>query len=173
MFNQTIVLGNLFQDPVIRYTAQNNAIVNIRVGTNTFYKSEGVSKQKTESHDVFFTGSVAENVNKYLKKGSLVFILGEQSTSIQDDPIKGKIFHKKVKGNVIKFLDGKKKDNAYTDNNSQQFDDNHSNRQPQSPAQNEYQVNNATEQRAATQGASTQTNQYQQQQEGFAPNSGF
>ncbi len=173
MFNQTIVLGNLFQDPVIRYTAQNTAIVNIRIGTNTYYKSEGVSKQKTESHDVFFTGSVAENVNKYLKKGSLVFILGEQSTSIQDDPIKGKIYHRKVKGHVIKFLDGKNKDNAYTDTNTQQYDEQHSNRQSQSPAQNEYQRNNATGQRPAAQGASTQTNQYQQPQEGFAPNSGF
>ena len=87
MFNQSIVLGNLFQDPVMRYTTGGLPIVNIRIGTNTYYVVNGEKQQKTESHDVFFTGKVAVNIEKYLNKGSLVFVIGEQSTSIQNDDV--------------------------------------------------------------------------------------
>lgn len=175
MFNQMLVLGNLFQDPIIRYTAQGTAIANIRIGTNTYYKSDGVNKQKTESHDVFFTGSVAENINTYLKKGSLVFVLGEQSTSIENHSVKGKIYHKQIKGHTIKFLDGKKKDHAYTDNNANQLDDQHKNNKPVPTTHNQYQQKNtAGQQPEPHNSAPTHNNSYQAMHgEGFAPNSDF
>lgn len=141
MFNQSIVLGNLFSDPILRYTSQGNAIVNIRIATNTIYKVNGENKQKTESHDVYFTGKTAENINTYLSKGSLVFVVGEQSTSYQNHEVKGKIAYKNIKGSFIKFLEGAKKDHAFSQH------DNHINSEPQEPPQvpepayNNYQKN--------------------------------
>ncbi|PLT25104.1 single-stranded DNA-binding protein [Pseudoalteromonas sp. MelDa3] len=176
MFNQMLVLGNLFQDPIIRYTTQGTAIVNIRIGTNTYYKSDGVNKQKTESHDVFFTGSVAENINTYLKKGSLVFVLGEQSTSIENHSVKGKVYHKQIKGHTIKFLDGKKKDHAYTDNNANERDDQHLDIKPAPATHIEYQQKSAgvQQQQELHKSAPKPNNQYQAMHgEGFAPNSDF
>ncbi|WP_076922397.1 single-stranded DNA-binding protein [Pseudoalteromonas sp. SK20] len=161
MFNQSIVVGNLFQDPVLRYTKSGAPIVNISVGTNTIYKVDGEQHKKTESHDVFFTGAVAENIEKYLKKGSLVFLTGEQSTSVQEHSVKGKIYHKKIKGHVIKFLDGKNKDHAYTDNSNQQ--DNQPNYQS-APQQQGNSYQSAPQQ---------PHNNYQSQQSGFAPNDNF
>ncbi|MDN3384474.1 single-stranded DNA-binding protein [Pseudoalteromonas sp. APC 3358] len=175
MFNQTLVLGNLFQDPILRYTTQGTAIVNIRIGTNTYYKSDGENKKKTESHDVFFTGAVAENINTYLKKGSLVFVLGEQSTSIENNSVKGKIYHKNIKGHTIKFLDGKKKDHAYTDNNANELDDQHQDNNPAPTTHNEYQQKSAgVQQQEPHKSAARPSNQYQAMHaEGFAPDSDF
>lgn len=174
MFNQMLVLGNLFQDPILRYTTQGTAIVNIRIGTNTYYKSDGENKKKTESHDVFFTGSVAENINTYLKKGSLVFVLGEQSTSIENNSVKGKIYHKNIKGHTIKFLDGKKKDHAYTDSNANQLDDQHQGNSVPT-TNNQYQQNgSAGQQPEPDKSAPPHHNNYQaMHREGFAPNSDF
>lgn len=159
MFNQSIVLGNLFQDPVMRYTTGGLPIVNIRIGTNTYYVVNGEKQQKTESHDVFFTGKVAVNIEKYLNKGSLVFVIGEQSTSIQNDDVKGKIVHKKIKGHSIKFLDGKNKDHAYVDNNTLEQGN-----EPKAPIYNEYQRNNL---------ANNSAPQPQFEQGGFAPEADF
>jgi len=73
--NKVILLGRVGQDPTIRYTQQNTAIANFSLATST--KSKGV--EKTEWHKITAWDKLANIVENYVKKGTLVLIEGSIS----------------------------------------------------------------------------------------------
>ncbi|WP_343189426.1 single-stranded DNA-binding protein [Buchnera aphidicola] len=80
--NKVILIGNLGQDPEIRYMSNGNAIVNISLATSDTWrdKNTGEMKEKTEWHRVVLFGKLAEIASDYLKKGSQVYIEGSLQT---------------------------------------------------------------------------------------------
>ena len=80
--NRVILVGNLGQDPEIRYMPNGNAVANISVATSETWKDKqtGESKDKTEWHRVVIFGRLAEIAGEYLKKGSQVYIEGQLQT---------------------------------------------------------------------------------------------
>ena len=80
--NKVILVGNLGQDPEIRYMPNGNAVANISVATSETWKDKqtGESKDKTEWHKVVIFGKLAEIAGEYLKKGSQVYIEGQLQT---------------------------------------------------------------------------------------------
>ena len=80
--NKVILVGNLGQDPEIRYMPNGNAVANISVATSETWKDKqtGESKDKTEWHKVVILGKLAEIAGEYLKKGSQVYIEGQLQT---------------------------------------------------------------------------------------------
>ena len=80
--NKVILVGNLGQDPEIRYMPNGNAVANISVATSETWKDKqtGESKDKTEWHRVVIFGRLAEIAGEYLKKGSQVYIEGQLQT---------------------------------------------------------------------------------------------
>ena len=80
--NRVILVGNLGQDPEIRYMPNGNAVANISVATSETWKDKqtGESKDKTEWHRVVIFGKLAEIAGEYLKKGSQVYIEGQLQT---------------------------------------------------------------------------------------------
>lgn len=76
--NKVILIGNLGQDPDVRYSADGRAIANISVATTDSWKDKntGERQDRTEWHRVVFFGKLAEIVAEYLKKGSQVYIEG-------------------------------------------------------------------------------------------------
>ena len=80
--NKVILVGNLGQDPEIRYMPNGNAVANISVATSETWKDKqtGESKDKTEWHRVVIFGKLAEIAGEYLKKGSQVYIEGQLQT---------------------------------------------------------------------------------------------
>jgi single-strand DNA-binding protein len=86
--NKAIVVGNLGQDPEIRYTANGKAVANISIATSESWKdkSSGEQQEKTEWHKIVAWGRLAEIIGEYLKKGSQVYIEGKlQTRKWQDD----------------------------------------------------------------------------------------
>ena len=80
--NKVILVGNLGQDPEIRYTPSGKAISNITVATTDSWKDKqtGEQQERTEWHRIVFFNRLAEIVGEYLKKGSQVYIEGRLQT---------------------------------------------------------------------------------------------
>ena len=80
--NKVIILGNLWRDPEVRYTADKKAITNIAVATSERYtdKTSGEKKENTEWHRIVFFNRLAEIAGEYLKKGSSVYVEGRLQT---------------------------------------------------------------------------------------------
>jgi single-strand DNA-binding protein len=80
--NKVIILGNLGRDPDVRYTNDGNAICNIAVATTEKWtdKTSGEKKEVTEWHRIVLYRKLAEIAEKYLSKGSQVYIEGKLQT---------------------------------------------------------------------------------------------
>lgn len=80
--NRVTILGNLGNDPEVKYTASGSAIANLNVATSEEWKDKttGESKSLTEWHRVVLFGKLAEVAGEYLRKGSQVYIEGQLRT---------------------------------------------------------------------------------------------
>lgn len=80
--NKVILIGNLGQDPEVRYLPQGGAVTNITLATSESWrdKQSGEMKEKTEWHRVVVFGKLAEIAGEYLRKGSQVYIEGQLQT---------------------------------------------------------------------------------------------
>lgn len=80
--NKCIILGNLGNDPEVKYTASGSAIANLTVATSEEWKDKatGASNIQTEWHRVVLFGKLAEIAGEYLRKGSQVYIEGQLRT---------------------------------------------------------------------------------------------
>ncbi|WP_338558902.1 single-stranded DNA-binding protein SSB1 [Erwinia sp. E_sp_B04_7] len=80
--NKVILVGNLGQDPEVRYMPNGGAVANITLATSESWrdKQTGETKEKTEWHRVVLFGKLAEVAGEYLKKGSQVYIEGALQT---------------------------------------------------------------------------------------------
>ena len=76
--NKVILIGNLGQDPDIRFTAQGMAVANLSIATSESWKdAQGQKHENTQWHRVVVFGKLAEIAQQYLKKGSKVFLNGK------------------------------------------------------------------------------------------------
>ena len=80
--NKVILIGNLGQDPEVRYMPNGGAVCNITVATSETWKDKntGESQEKTEWHRVVMFRRLAEIAGEYLKKGSKVYLEGRLQT---------------------------------------------------------------------------------------------
>jgi|SaaInl4_135m_RNA_FD_contig_41_590185_length_682_multi_7_in_0_out_0_1 single-strand DNA-binding protein len=80
--NKVIIIGNLGNDPEIRYMANGNPVASLSVATSESWKDKqtGEMQERTEWHRVSIFNKLAEIAGEYLKKGSKVFIEGKIRT---------------------------------------------------------------------------------------------
>ena len=80
--NKVILIGNLGQDPEVRYMPNGGAVCNITVATSETWKDKnsGEQQEKTEWHRVVMFRRLAEIAGEYLKKGSKVYLEGKLQT---------------------------------------------------------------------------------------------
>ena len=80
--NKVILVGNLGQDPEVRYMPNGGAVSNITLATSESWrdKQTGETKEVTERHRVVLFGKLAEVAGEYLRKGSQVYIEGQLRT---------------------------------------------------------------------------------------------
>jgi single-strand DNA-binding protein len=81
--NKVILIGNLGRDPEIRSTQDGTRIANLSVATSESWKDKtsGERKEKTEWHRVaIFNDRLVDIVEKYLHKGSKVYLEGQLQT---------------------------------------------------------------------------------------------
>ena len=80
--NKVILVGNLGQDPEVKFTAGGAAVTTLSIATSDSWKDKdsGMDKERTEWHRVVLWRRLAEIAGEYLKKGSKVYIEGQLQT---------------------------------------------------------------------------------------------
>jgi single-strand DNA-binding protein len=81
--NKVILIGNLGRDPEVRSFPNGGKVVNLNVATSENWrdKQSGERKEKTEWHRVaIFDERLAETAERYLRKGSKVYLEGQLET---------------------------------------------------------------------------------------------
>ena len=80
--NKVILIGNLGNDPEIRYTPSGSAVANLSLATSETWrdKQTGELQDRTEWHRIVFFNRLAEIVGEYLKKGSKIYVEGTLRT---------------------------------------------------------------------------------------------
>jgi single-strand DNA-binding protein len=79
--NKVIIIGNLGNDPEIRYMPNGNAVANFTVATSESWKDQqGQQQERTEWHRIVIYRKLAEIAGEYLKKGSQVYLEGKLQT---------------------------------------------------------------------------------------------
>jgi single-strand DNA-binding protein len=81
MVNKVTLMGHLGKDPIVRRTESGVPVATFSIATNERYKDkEGNVQDKTEWHNIVIWRGLAEVAEKYLKKGSLVYLEGKLQT---------------------------------------------------------------------------------------------
>src|SRR5215203_3040257 len=81
--NKVILVGNLGRDPEVRHTQNNQKVVNMRIATSERWRDRqsGDQKERTEWHSVvIFNENLADIAERYLRKGSSVYVEGQLQT---------------------------------------------------------------------------------------------
>ena len=80
--NKVILVGNLGEDPDVRYMPNGNPVAKISLATSESYKDKNTGQmvEKTEWHRVIFFGKLAEIVGEYCRKGSQIYVEGKLQT---------------------------------------------------------------------------------------------
>jgi len=105
--NVVIIVGNLVADPETAFTTSGLQVSKFRVAVNT---KKGTNERTIFRNAVCF-GALAEIVDKYLKKGSKVYLSGEANDSNWEDKDGNKRFSTEVVVEQMNMLDSK--DNSY------------------------------------------------------------
>lgn len=80
--NKAIILGNVGQDPEVRFLPNGNPVANLSVATSEAWtdKQSGQKQERTEWHRVVAFNKLAEIIQQYVKKGSKIYIEGKIQT---------------------------------------------------------------------------------------------
>ncbi|MEY0337353.1 single-stranded DNA-binding protein [Providencia stuartii] len=80
--NKATIIGNLGDDPIVRYSPNGTAFANFSVATSETWKDKntGEKRERTDWHNIVIQGKLAEVAGQYLKKGSQVYIEGKMRT---------------------------------------------------------------------------------------------
>ena len=107
--NKVILIGNLGQDPEVRYMPNGDGVANITVATSETWKDKntGEQQERTEWHRVVLFRHQAENAGKYLKKGSKVYIEGKLQTRKWQDNNGVDRYTTEIVARDLQFLDSK------------------------------------------------------------------
>lgn len=117
--NKVILVGNLGKDPEVRYLEGGTAVANFPIATSENYtdRNSGEKKTITEWHNVVLWRGLAEIAEKYLKKGTQVYIEGKLRTRKWQDKEGNDRYTTEIVGDNMQML-GRRDDN--NDNSSAQ-----------------------------------------------------
>ena len=108
MINKVILIGNVGQDPEIRYAGDavsGAKVATIRLATTERYKDRnGNLQEHTEWHTVVVWRSTADVVEKYVKKGSQIYVEGRIRTRSWDDQNGNKRYATEIMGDTLQLL---------------------------------------------------------------------
>jgi len=105
--NRVMIMGNLGQDPELRYTQNQTAVATLSVATTDVRNDANGQRQEfTEWHRVVVWGKQAENASKYLSKGRSVFVEGRLQTRSWEDKTGQKRYTTEIVAQNVIFVGG-------------------------------------------------------------------
>jgi single-strand DNA-binding protein len=107
--NRVILIGNLGQDPELRFTQSGQGVLSLRMATTESYFDNTTKerKERTEWHTVVIWGKRGEGLNKVLSKGSRLCVEGRLQTRSWEDKSGNKRYTTEVNANNVLLLGGR------------------------------------------------------------------
>lgn len=107
--NKVIIVGNLGQDPEVRFMPNGSAVANFTVATSETWKDKqtGEQKEKTEWHRIVIYQRLAEVAGEYLKKGSKVYLEGRLQTRKWQNQQGADQYTTEIVANEMQMLDSR------------------------------------------------------------------
>ena len=103
--NKAIILGNLGQDPELRYTPSGAAVCTLNIATTDVRNDPNNGRQeRTEWHRVVVWNKQAENCAKYLSKGRSVYVEGRIQTRSWEDQSGQKRYSTEIVAQTVQFI---------------------------------------------------------------------
>ena len=117
--NKVMLIGNVGQDPELRYTPDGNPVANFSIAVNRRRRVGEEYKDETEWFNIVCFSRTAENVNQYLTKGQKVYVGGrfQSSEYVGQDGNQRKSFE--VIANEVTFLSTKNEADSINQNTAQ------------------------------------------------------
>jgi single-strand DNA-binding protein len=107
--NKVILVGNLGKDPEVRHLEGGAVVAKFPLATSETYKTkEGQRVDQTEWHNIVMWRGLAESAEKYLRKGSLVYIEGKIRTRSWDDKDGHKRYMTEIVADTMTMLSSRK-----------------------------------------------------------------
>ncbi|MCK4465190.1 MAG: single-stranded DNA-binding protein [Bacteroidales bacterium] len=112
--NKVILVGNVGKDPEVRYLDSGVAVANFPFATSETYKNKNGEKvTTTEWHNIVLWRGLAEVVEKYVKKGSQLYLEGKIRTRSWDDRDGNKRYTTEIIADTMQML-GRRSDESAT-----------------------------------------------------------
>lgn len=113
--NKAILVGNLGKDPEIRTIDSGRKVAQFPLATTETYKDKnGQRVDQTEWHNVVFWGAIADVIEKYLKKGSQIYVEGRIRTRSYEDKEGVKKYITEIMGDKMTMLGSGPRNNDST-----------------------------------------------------------
>jgi single-strand DNA-binding protein len=127
--NKVILIGNVGADPEVKYFDGGSVIARVRIATNEVYTNRNNERvEQTEWFRVEFWNEQAKTIEKYLKKGSQIYVEGKLRTETWVDKEGKDRFTLLVRAQTFQFI------GARTDDNGSEQYESAPRQQPQAPA---------------------------------------
>lgn len=104
--NKAFLIGRLTRDPELRYSSSNAAIVNFSIAIDRQY-TNNQGQRETDFINIVAFQKQAENIKKYVFKGSLVAVDGRIQTRNYEDKDGKRVYVTEVVADRVQFLDSK------------------------------------------------------------------
>ena len=121
--NKVILIGNVGKDPTVKYFDSGNAVANFPVATSErgYTLSNGTEvPERTEWHNIVASRDRAQFVEKYVKKGSLVYVEGKIRTRNYDDQSGIKRHVTEIFADRVEFYSSGKRQDSVVDKEPEQ-----------------------------------------------------
>ncbi|NIB43768.1 single-stranded DNA-binding protein [Pseudomaricurvus alkylphenolicus] len=107
--NKVILVGNVGQDPEMKYMPSGNAVTNISVATSESWKDKqtGQQQERTEWHRVVFFNRLGEIAGEYLRKGSKIYVEGSLRTRKWQDQSGQDRYTTEIVASELQMLDSR------------------------------------------------------------------
>ena len=121
--NKVMLIGNAGKDPEVRHLESGVAVVTLPIATTERYKDRnGEIKEQTEWHNVVFWRNLADIVEKYVRKGSQIFVEGKLRTRNWEDQSGQKKYATEIVAENLRLLNRRgDNDNNQSQQSSQQY----------------------------------------------------
>lgn len=125
MLNKVMLIGRLGRDPEVTNTQSGTTIARMSVATDESYKDKDGNKvDKAEWHRIVCFNNTAKNCERFLSKGSLVFVEGSLQTTKWQDKDGNDKYATEVKAHRVVFLERKSGEDRSNQPPADAYDDN-------------------------------------------------
>jgi single-strand DNA-binding protein len=111
--NKVILVGNLGKDPEVRHLEGGAVVAKFPLATSETYKTkDGQRAEQTEWHNIVMWRGLAESAERFLKKGSLVYIEGKIRTRTWDDKDGNKRYATEIVADTMTMLGARRSEES-------------------------------------------------------------